>query len=80
MRSSTRIATITLAGALALAALAAPAAAVVPGGIDGVVNALNGNSALNGNKVPICLSGVDAAGVGVKVPVGSPQTAGCTQH
>ncbi|UBU18135.1 hypothetical protein [Nonomuraea gerenzanensis] len=74
MRHSTRIATITLAGAFALAAVAGPAAATVPGGID----ALNGNSVLNDNNV--CVQDVEAAAIGVKVPIVSSESAGCVQR
>ncbi|MEV1004098.1 hypothetical protein [Nonomuraea sp. NPDC050202] len=80
MRHSARIATVTLAGAFALAAVAGPASANVPSGIEGTISTLNGNSVLNGNQVPVCISGVEAAGVGVKVPVGSKESSGCVQH
>ncbi|GAA2824039.1 hypothetical protein [Nonomuraea rubra] len=80
MRHTARIATLTLAGAFALAVVAVPASANVPSGIEGTVSTLNGNSVLNGNQVPVCISGVEAAGVGVKVPVGSKDSAGCVQH
>ncbi|TYB50632.1 hypothetical protein FXF51_55655 [Nonomuraea sp. PA05] len=74
MRQSARIATLALAGAFALAAVAGPAAATIPSGID----ALNGNNVLNGNN--LCLQDVDAAGVGVKVPIGSVDSPGCAQR
>ncbi|MFC5826326.1 hypothetical protein [Nonomuraea insulae] len=72
MRQSTRVSAVTLAAALALSALAAPAAAHGPISIDGTVNALN--------DTKLCAPGVKAAGIGVEIPIASPQTATCTQH
>ncbi|MGR6920261.1 hypothetical protein ACU635_39020 [[Actinomadura] parvosata] len=77
MRRSARIVTLTLAGAFTLAALAGPAAANVPVGVDTSVNTLNGNSLLNANKVQAC--GIKAAGIGLDVPIASSESAGCAQ-
>ncbi|WP_043625691.1 hypothetical protein [Nonomuraea candida] len=75
MRHSTRITAIALAGAFALATLAAPASAtILPAGVDTDV------SAFNGNRFPVCVPGLKAAGVGVAVPIGSSEQSGCIQR
>ncbi|MEV0162358.1 hypothetical protein ACGFJC_09105 [Nonomuraea fuscirosea] len=71
MRQSTRIGTVTLAAAFALSALAAPAAAIGPISVDGTVNALN--------DTKVCAPGLKAAGLGLEIPIASPQTSACAQ-
>ncbi|MFB4278146.1 hypothetical protein ACBJ59_22840 [Nonomuraea sp. MTCD27] len=72
MRHPIRITTVALAGAFALSALAAPAVAHVPHDVKGTVDVLN--------NAKVCVPGLDAAGIGVQVPIASPESANCTQQ
>ncbi|MEV0388433.1 hypothetical protein [Nonomuraea sp. NPDC050643] len=72
MHYSTRITTVALAGALALSALAMPAAAS-PGSTEGNVSVADNLTA----KLPVCVPNPTANVLGVQVPVGSAQSATC---
>ncbi|GAA3689398.1 hypothetical protein GCM10022224_063560 [Nonomuraea antimicrobica] len=67
-----RLTIAAAAGGLALGALTAPASAHIPSGIDSTVGVLN--------NAKLCVPGLEAAGVGVKVPIASPQNASCVQR